>query len=161
MPHHDMLVKLYDLKDDWSFITEQEEKGIFIRKAIGPERSKVVKWAREKFSEYWASEVERAMSNFPLSCFIAVKNLRLIGFACYDSTALGFFGPTGVDEECRGKGTGKALLLACLLDMKLKGYGYAVIGAVGPAEFYAKAVGATNIPDSEQSLYKNLLGKDF
>ena len=160
MPHHDMLVKLYDLKDDWSFIKEQEEKNIFIRKAIGPERSKIVKWAGEKFSEYWASEVERAMSNFPVSCFIAVQDKKLIGFACYDSTALGFFGPTGVDEVCRGKGTGKALLLACLLDMKLKGYAYAVIGAVGPAEFYAKSVGATLIPGSEQSIYKTLLSKD-
>lgn len=161
MPHNDMLVKLYDIKDDWSFIKEQDEKGITIRKAIGPEKSRIVKFANEKFSDYWGSEVEKGMANSPVSCWIAVKDLQLIGFACYDTTGLGFFGPTGVDEVCRGKGTGKALLMACLLDMKLKGYGYAVIGAVGPAEFYAKTVGATNIPGSEQSVYKTLLGKDF
>jgi predicted GNAT family acetyltransferase len=83
-----------------------------------------------------------------------------MGFGCYDSTALGFFGPTGVSDECRGKGTGKALLMACLLDMKLKGYAYAVIGAVGPAEFYTKAAGATIIPGSEQSIYKTLIRKE-
>ena len=57
----------------------------------------------------------------------------------------------------RGKGTGKALLLAALLDMKLKGYGYAVIGAVGPAAFYKKAVGAELIEGSEKSIYETLL----
>lgn len=43
---------------------------------------------------------------------------------------------------------GKALLLAGLLDMKLKGYQYAVIGLTNLYEFYGKAVGAVVIPDS-------------
>ena len=81
----------------------------------------------------------------------------MVGFACYDATALGFFGPTAVAEPCRGQGTGKALLLACLLDMKLKGYGYAIIGAVGPAEFYANAVKATPIEGSERSVFGGVL----
>ena len=98
-----------------------------------------------------------ALANRPLTCFIALKGNELIGFGCYDATALGFFGPTGVAEEHRGQGTGKALLQACLLDMKLKGYGYAVIGAVGPAAFYANAVGAVEIPDSTPSIWKNWL----
>jgi hypothetical protein len=38
--------------------------------------------------------------------------------------------------------------------MKLKGYGYAVIGAVGPAEFYRKTVAAVEIPDSAPGLWK-------
>jgi hypothetical protein len=41
--------------------------------------------------------------------------------------------------------------------MKLKGYGYAVIGAVGPAAFYHKLVGAVEIPDSTPGLWKDLL----
>jgi predicted N-acetyltransferase YhbS len=85
---------------------------------------------------------------------VAVQEGALIGFGCYDATALGFFGPVGVLEASRGQGTGKALLLACLLDMKLKGYGYAVIGAVGPAEFYRNAVGAVKVPDSAPGLWK-------
>ncbi len=153
----DMLVKLYDLPDDWSFLQAQAAKGIAIRKPIGPEKHLIEEWVKDHFSGAWSSEVDMALSNRPITCFIAIQGEKMIGFACYDATALGFFGPTGVAAESRGQGTGKALLKACLLDMKLKGYGYAVIGAVGPAEFYAKAAGATVIPDSEPSIWKNWL----
>ena len=64
----------------------------------------------------------------PPSCFLATRSGKLIGFACYDSIARGFFGPTGVDQEARGAGIGRALLLATLLDMRTLGYGYAIIG---------------------------------
>ena len=153
----DMLVKLYDLTDDWSFLQTQEAKGISIRKPIGPEKHLAIDWIKAHFSGAWASEFDQAMGNRPITCFIAIQNKEMIGFACYDATALGFFGPTGVGEESRGQGTGKALLKACLLDMKLKGYGYAIIGAVGPADFYSKTVGAVVIPDSEPSIWKNWL----
>jgi GNAT superfamily N-acetyltransferase len=156
----DMLVKLYELNDDWGFIAEQEGLGITIRKPIGPEKQLVVDWVRETFSDAWASETDRAISNVPISNFIAIQDGRLVGFACHDATALGFFGPIGVLESWRGKGTGKALLLACLLDMKLKGYVYAIIGAVGPSEFYSKSVGAVEIPDSSPGLWKTWLRRD-
>ena len=39
--------------------------------------------------------------------------------------------------------------------MKLKGYGYAIIGGAGPAEFYRKAVGAEGISNSTPGLWKN------
>ena len=32
-------------------------------------------------------------------CFIATENGKLIGFACYDATAKGFFGPIGIDPD--------------------------------------------------------------
>ena len=153
----DMLVKLYELKDDWNFLPEQAQLGITIRKPIGREKYLIVDWVQEKFGDAWASTVDMALANRPITCFIAIQNEILIGFACYDAVALGFFGPTGVAEACRGRGTGKALLLACLLDMKLKGYGYAIIGWVGPAEFYRKAVGAVEIPDSTPSVWNPLL----
>ena len=156
----DMLVKLYELEQDWGFIADQAALGITVRKPIGPEKHLLVDWVRGQFSDAWGSETDCAMSNSPTSCFVAIQNGTpsaegaLIGFGCYDATALGFFGPVGVLESCRGQGTGKALLLACLLDMKLKGYGYAVIGSVGPAEFYHKAVGAVPIPDSAPGMWK-------
>jgi predicted N-acetyltransferase YhbS len=153
----DMLVKLYELQNDWTFLQEQESIGITIRKPIGPEKHLIIEWVREHFNSLWASEVDLAISNQPKTCFVAVRDGRLIGFSCYDATALGFFGPTGVDQSFRGKGTGKALLLAALLDMKLKGYGYAVIGAIGPADFYRKMVGAVEIPGSTPGVWKNLL----
>jgi predicted GNAT family acetyltransferase len=153
----DMLVKLYELPNDWSFLHEQEALGVQIRKPIGPEKHLVEDWVKEMFGDAWASETDRSIANTPVSCYIAVQEGKLIGFACYDATALGYFGPTGVEESRRGKGTGKALLMACLLDMKLKGYGYAVIGFVGPADFYRKAVGAVEIPDSTPGIWKGWL----
>jgi GNAT superfamily N-acetyltransferase len=153
----DMLVKLYELKNDWQFLKEQENRGINIRKPIGPEKHFIIEWVREHFNQLWASEVDQAISNQPMTCFVAIQAGKLIGFSCYDATALGFFGPTGVEESFRGQGTGKALLLAALLDMKSKGYGYSVIGAVGPAAFYHKLVGAVEIPDSTPGLWKDLL----
>ena len=81
----------------------------------------------------------------------------LVGFACYDATIRGFFGPTGVHEAQRGRGLGKALLFAALHTMWEVGYAYAVIGSAGPTEFYAKAVGATPIEGSTPGIYRGLL----
>ncbi|MHC4294058.1 MAG: GNAT family N-acetyltransferase [Planctomycetota bacterium] len=153
----DMLVKLYELKNDWGFLEEQEKLGITIRKPIGPEKHCVIEWMRENFSDAWASETDTALSNTPTSCFVAVGSGEFVGVSCYDATSLGFFGPIGVAESARGKGTGKALLLATLLDMKLKGYGYAIIGGTPHFDFYGKAAGAVEIPDSTPGIYANIV----
>ena len=63
-----------------------------------------------------------------------------------------------VAEAHRGKGIGKALLLACLQEMKLKGYGYAIIGWVSSEEFYEKSAAAIAIPDSTPGIWKDWLG---
>ena len=62
-----------------------------------------------------------------------------------------------VAQGMHGHGIGKALLFACLEDMKHQGFGYAIIGGVGPAEFYAKAVGAVAIEGSAPGIYRGLL----
>jgi GNAT superfamily N-acetyltransferase len=154
----DMLVKLYNLPEIWSSGISQIVPGITIRKPLGSEKSMVVEWVRQKFGEFWVSEMEMTFSRLPVSCYIAQQDKKMVGFACYDATALGYFGPTGVDESFRGKGIGRALLLSCLLEMRMKGYGYAIIGWVGPQEFYEKVVGAVVIPDSTPGLWKDWLG---
>ena len=151
----DMLVKLYDLDDGWGFMAEQKKKGITIRKPIGPEKHLIVAWVSNHFSPSWAAEMDLATTNTPRSCFVAVKSSKFVGFAGYDATALGYFGPIGVEKSERGKGTGQALLRACLLDMKLKGYGYAIIGDVNDLAYYQKAVGAIEIPESSPGVYRN------
>jgi GNAT superfamily N-acetyltransferase len=156
----DMLVKLYNLKLDWEFVQRQAQRGTLVRKPIGPERHVLMTWVKEEFSQAWASETEIAFSNTPRSCFIAINEGEIVGFGCYDATALGLFGPVGVRESHRGRGLGKALLLACLLDMKLKGYGYAIIGSAGPTEFYRKLVGAVEIPESTPGLWETWLEGD-
>lgn len=153
----DMLVHLTKLPPLHPVIEYQTAQGITIRRGIVPEKHFVTEWIAEHFSEYWRSEAEASFARMPASIFIAVEGDTLLGFGCYDVTARGFFGPTGVSEAARGKGTGKALLLACLHDMYHQGYGYAIIGGVGPVEFYAKACGATVIEDSTPSVYGGML----
>jgi GNAT superfamily N-acetyltransferase len=155
----DMLVKLYNLPESWPSISNQLAPEIKIRKPMASEKSLGVGWVRENFGESWGNEMDITFSHSPISCYIAQQDQRIIGFACYDAAALGYFGPTGVAEDSRGKGIGKALLLACLLEMKLKGYGYAIIGWAGPQEFYEKAVGAVAIPDSTPGIWKDWLGE--
>jgi hypothetical protein len=155
-----MLVKLYELEDDWGFRAQQETLGITIRKPMGPEKHLVVEWVTEVFGDSWGSEVDMAMTNRPMSCFLALRDDAIVGFACYDATALGCFGPIGVKEACQGRKTGKALLLACLLDMKQNGYRYAVIGAVGEPVFFKKTVAALEIPDSTPGLLSGWLRAD-
>lgn len=155
----DLLVKLYDLEDDWHFMAEQKSRGITIRKPIGPEKHLIVEWVAETFNPGWAAETDAALGNRPWSCFAAVKNEAYIGFACYDATGPGFFGPIGVAPSHQGNGTGRALLLACLLDMKLKGYGYAVVGAVKDIDFFKKTVGAVEIADSAPGYYRSMVRK--
>lgn len=157
----DMLVKLYDLPPLTPVIQRQTEQSITIRRAIAPEKHHVTNWIRHHFSDFWVSETEVAFTRQPISCYIATHQPtdqeQLIGFGVYDTTALGFFGPTGVSEPARGRGTGAALLLTCLYDMLQKGYGYAIIGGVGPVDFYTHHARATVIPDSTPGIYKGLL----
>ena len=108
----DMLVKLYELEDDWQFLAAQKQLGIVIRKPIGPEKQRVVQWVADNFGAAWAAEADCALAGLPHTCFVAVKDTDIAGFACYDATALGFFGPIGVDQSDRNQGTGKALLCA-------------------------------------------------
>ena len=109
------------------------------------------------FSEKWASEVEVALTRQPVACFIATKEKRILGFACYDTTLRGFFGPTGVSEDARGLGLGKGLLFKALEGLREIGHAYAIIGGVGPREFYEKACGAIPIPGSDPGTYTDLL----
>ena len=61
----------------------------------------------------------------------------LIGFACYEATCRNFFGPELVHpEQRRGRGIGKALLLAALHAMRAEGYAYGIIGWASSIDFY-------------------------
>ena len=153
----DMLVKLYDLPDSRAAFERLRGAEIALRRALAPEKHKVIAWVRKNFSEAWASEADVAFSRQPVACFIAIERREIVGFACHDATCPNFFGPTGVDPAARNKGIGAALLFACLEDMRRAGYGYAIIGGVGPSEFYAKTVGATAIEGSGPGIYRGLL----
>lgn len=153
----DMLVRLYDLPDSAGWYRSAEQNGIILRRARAFEKHTVAAFARDHFSPKWGSEVEVALSRQPVACFIATREKEILGFACYDTTMRGFFGPTGVLESARGLGLGKALLLKSLEALRDLGHAYAIIGGVGPREFYAKTVGAIEIPGSDPGVYRDIL----
>ncbi|HEX8046018.1 GNAT family N-acetyltransferase [Rhizobium sp.] len=153
----DMLVKLYELKPDPVLQKRMDSEGIVIRRVLAPELSALTAWIQPRFGAGWAAEATAATMRQPPACFIAVKDGVLVGFACHEATAKGFFGPTGVDPSMRGKGVGQALLLTTLLDMYAQGYAYGVIGGAGPMEFYRRSVGAIPIEGSVPSIYRGML----
>lgn len=117
------------------------------------DRDVILGWVREHFHSGWASEVANGLSHHPSRVLVVRKDTTLLGFACFDVTFPGFFGPTGVAEQARGLGLGKALLIESLHRLNRLGYVYAFIGDAGPVEFYRKTVGAEPLPESLASAY--------
>ena len=152
----DMLVRLYALPDPARSLAVCAADGVVVRRALPPEKPAVVDWVRAHFPSS-AAEVEAAFARPPVTCFVALRGDRIAGFACHDVTCRNFFGPEGVLEAERGRGIGRALLLSALHAQRAQGYAYAVIGGVGPAAFYARAVGAFAIPDSTPGIYAGML----
>lgn len=152
----DMLVRLYDLPDSTGLYRRLDDHDIILRRARAFEKHTVAAFAAG-FSEKWRSEVEVAITRQPAACFLATRDKQILGFACYDTTMKGFFGPTGVSEAARGQGIGKALLMRSLEALRDEGYAYAIIGGVGPREFYEKACGAMEISGSDPGIYGDIL----
>ena len=147
----DLLVKLYGLPP------ERTVPGVEVRRALAPEKRTVIEWVSGTFGPRWASECDISFAGHPVGCHVATAEGVLVGVACWDATARGFFGPEGVAETWRGKGIGAALLLQCLHAMRAAGYGYAIIGGVGPKAFYEKIVPVMEIPGSSPGIYQGLL----
>jgi GNAT superfamily N-acetyltransferase len=149
----DMLVKLLGIPDDSADVARLREDGINIRRIQPYESSVLRRFVSNAFNEAWADEAATAFTHQPVTCFIATREKKMIGFAVYECTRRNFFGPTGVLPEHRGKGVGKTLFLASLRGMYEYGYAYAIIGGVGPVDFYRGCCGATLIPDSDPRIY--------
>jgi len=153
----DLLVKLYDLPDHRALCEPLARSGIEIKRAIAPEKHHLLAWVEDAFSKTWASECDAAFAHSPCSCFIAVRNSSIVGFACYDATCKGFFGPIGVDASMRKAGLGRALAVRTFEAMREAGYGYAIVGWAASTEFFNRIVGASIIPGSEPGIYRNML----
>lgn len=148
----DLLVNLLKLPP-----AESGAQEFVVRRAQPFELSAVRGFVEENFSVSWADEVSVGFARQPISVFVATMERELIGFAAYECTRRGFFGPMGVADRAHGKGAGKALLLAAMWGLRERGYVYAIVGAAGPVRFYQKTVGAIIIPDSEPGIYTDLL----
>ncbi len=153
----DMLVRLYDLPDLAHYDARTVTSGIVVRRLEAWDRAGLRTFVKQHFGESWASEADFAFTNgHPITGFVAIEAGAIAGFAVYESSRRGFFGPTGVRGDLRGKGAGASLLFRCLKGMRDMGYAYAIIGGVGPAEFYEKVVGARIIEGSDASIYAEL-----
>ncbi|HSB71526.1 MAG TPA: GNAT family N-acetyltransferase [Candidatus Methylomirabilis sp.] len=148
----DILVKLYDLQG-----APRDIPGVEIRRPMPHEKGMVKQWIAKAFSEAWGEEFECSFKSLPVTTLIALRDDKVVGFACYDVTCRGYFGPTGVLESERGKGIGKELLMRSMLGLRELGYAYAIIGAAGPVEFYVKTLGGFPIPGSSEGIYPKKL----
>lgn len=153
----DMLVNLLILPDLQPRLNALSDQGVVIRRANVFEISQVRSFIQNDFATSWADEVLVGFSNKPVTVYIAIRDGEVIGFGAYECTRRAYFGPTGVTERERGKGIGKALLLACMHGLRDLGYVYGIIGGAGPIEFYSGALGAIVIPGSEPGIYADRL----
>lgn len=158
----DMLVKLYDIPFSYALEERLSEEGIRIKKALAPDRSRIIEFSKICAKDDYSDEVNAAFCNNPITCYIATKEKKIIGFACYEATAKNFFGPMAVLDSERKKGVGKALLLRSLGSMRELGYAYAIIGwpAKSAVEFYKKCAGAVMIDESSSGVYKRMIEID-
>lgn len=149
----DLLVNLLELPA----LEPISDQSVNIRRAQPFEITPVREFIEKNFSVAWADEVSVGFANKPVTVYIATRDARVIGFAGYECTRKAFFGPTGVAEKERGRGIGKALLIAAMSGLRELGYVYGIIGGAGPVGFYREAVGAIVIPDSAPGIYTDLL----
>ena len=153
----DMLVKLYDVPDHYETVNHIKRMGMDIRRPLAPERSLVLDWIHKNFIPAWVDEAAVAFARNPISCFIAVHENQIRGFACYDVTAKGFFGPTGVQQTHRDIGIGRALMVHTFKAMQEAGYGYAILGHVSTVDYYQRHAHATIIENSSPGIYAGML----
>ena len=153
----DMLVNLLQLPPLESALEDMKRARIVIRRAQPFEITPLRSFIEKNFSLSWADEISVGFASKPISVYIGISEKEIVGFAGYECTRRGFFGPTGVSDTMRGHGIGTALLVACLWGLREMGYVYGIIGGVGPVEFYERTVGASLIPNSDPGIYADPL----
>ena len=156
----DLIVNLYekDYLNDTN--VKLKNSDIKIKRILSPNADSLINFVQTHFSTGWTSEVKAGIFKPNPTCFVATHEGQIIGFACYDATAKGYFGPTGVNPEYRGNNVGQVLLLTTLAAMKDAGYGYAVIGGVSEKVqgFYARYVNFQKF-EVKPDLYNRLINR--
>lgn len=149
----DLIVNLYDNNLECN-ITE----GLTVVRIFPTDYEILNDFIGKHFSKGWQNEIKAGLYQPNPTVFVAVKNHQIIGFAGYDCSAKGYFGPTGVNPDYQKQGVGTALLLTTLKAMKDAGYGYAVIGGAGDKilEFYSKHLKLIKF-EREHSVYDRMI----
>jgi mycothiol synthase len=112
-----------------------------VRRVTAQTRERVLAFIEKEFGRIWRFEASNGDDNL----FYVEADGNIAGFAAHDANnrGLGFFGPTGVAREHRGRGLGALLLRTSLADLHRLGYERAVIPWTDALDFYRKACGAT------------------
>ena len=131
-----------------------------LRRPLAAESGITIAWVRRHFHRGWADEISPAFHRMPAGLMLAQRGNQIFGFAAWNVTAPGFFGPLGVAKSERGQGLGRALLLAALDGLRAEGHVYAFIGDAADQDFYARTCGALPLPGGGASIYDNMLRDD-
>lgn len=152
----DLLLKLYEIRDDPEIMERIEKQGIRIKRVMPMNITAVYNFIRDRFALSWADECLPAMLNG--DCYVAVRDHELLGFIAVDVPSKDFLGPIGVIPSERHKGIAKALDLTGMKALRAKGYQYAISGMVHPSgrRLDEEIVKLIPIPDSAGS-YCNML----
>ena len=103
------------------------------------DRERVLDFIDRTFGPIWRFEASLGATIFSVE-----HEGKIAGFSTHDANnrGLGFFGPTGVASDLRGRGLGRQLLLASLADLHQHGYRKAIIPWTESIDFYRNACGA-------------------
>lgn len=151
---YDLLANLYEIEKN-----SDKNDGFSIVRVLSPDIYALEGFIKDNFGPGWASEIKAGCYKSNPTVFMALQGNQIIGFAGYDCTCKGFFGPIGVKADVRAKGVGKALLLTTLNAMREDGYAYAIIGdGEGKFGFYEKCCHARRI-ESSNTVYSRMIKK--
>ncbi|GLS27479.1 GNAT family N-acetyltransferase [Marinibactrum halimedae] len=162
---NDMIVNLYHTPSQ-SIAQEKQaalkKQKIYIQRALPIDKQSICEFVRSHFFSIcpgWEDECATSLYRQPTSCFVAIHNREVIGFACYDGSAKGVIGPIGVAEPFRKQYIATVLLHHCLTAMKMEGYAYAVITCAFSTEFYQRTCNAHLLPVPEKTpdIYQRLI----
>lgn len=118
--------------------------GVTVRRLERADEAAYTRYLGERWIEGWQYEGLYALRSGqePISAHVALAGDEMIGFAAYDVTRPGWFGPIGTNAERRGQRIGTALLHACLYDWQQQGRRQGQIAGIGPLYFYVDACDA-------------------
>ena len=121
---------------EWMSARVAEFSSVRVRTGGGAD---VLAFIEHNFGAIWRFEASHADTIFHVR-----EEGEIAGFATHEANnrGLGFFGPTGVAEQFRGRGLGKELLLASLADLQRRGFDRVVIPWTDAIAFYKKSCGA-------------------
>lgn len=125
-----------------------------VKRVTERDKERFLTFVEREFGRIWRFEAAKAFERDVPPAFAAEVDGEIAGFVVHDvnNRGLGFFGPTGVARNMRGRGLGRALLLASLADLRAMGFARVVIPWTDALEFYRRSADA--VPAHQFATYE-------